>query len=189
MVIIDNVCYEKNCTIYYDTFPIKPLRVGGKCLIRIGTLYEVYHENIESHCIIQLSFPRDTILVMIFQSLIDNDFWDELYHPSPRQLTSLCSIVISDYQIGYPVECQSIVQKYPVEEDLAAAILIVDEEEISSLDDSSYQTTTDEDSEDVEEDSDDDSEDDSDDDSSNSQWSTSSQWSTFSSSQSSSSNE
>jgi hypothetical protein len=128
MLCINILEHARNCIVYYeyDKFPVKTLSVKGNCLIRIGTRYKMYYEHVPSNYTFILPLPRDTVLVMIFQSFIDEALWDKLYHPSPRQLTSLCSMVISDYQIGYPVECQSIVQKYPVEEGLTATILMED---------------------------------------------------------------
>ena len=141
MLTINNIDYDNDgCAIVFTEFPVKMLSVHGKCLIRIGTMYQVFHENVPSNCTLYLTLPRDTILVMIFTYFIDDQAWDDMYHPSPHQLTSLCSIAIAENDVPVPEACEKIVSRYAVEGDQAAAELMYDSSNSSS---DEYQTTDD----------------------------------------------
>jgi len=145
MFYVNNIPYEKGCIVYIDTFPLEKLVLSGKCLVRIGTRYEVYHEYV-TKCK-EIFVPRDTVLIMIFQYRIDDDYWDKLYRPSPRDLTSLCSIAIVENQLEYPSVYKHIISQVS-EEECQPSILIYDND--SSSDESEYETTTDEDDDDEE---------------------------------------
>jgi len=118
MLTINDINYEDDGrAIAINEFPIKKLVIRGKCLLRVGTLYEVFHvENLPNYELV-IHLPRDVILVMIFSYYIDDLAWENMYQPSPRQLASLCSIVINENKVTVPVKCLSITARYPFEND------------------------------------------------------------------------
>ena len=119
MLIINDIVHEDDGrVIAIREFPVKKMLVRGKCLVRVGTPYEVFTiENLPDHDV-EMTLPRDVILIMFFTYVIDDAAWGEMYQPSPlRNLASLCSIVIEENEVPVPVECRSIVDQYPVEKD------------------------------------------------------------------------
>jgi hypothetical protein len=118
MLIINDIVHEDDGrVIAIREFPVKMMVVRGKCLVRVGTLYEVFTVENLPDCDLEMILPRDVILIMFFTYVIDDAAWDEMYHPSPKGLASLCSIVIEENEIPVPVECRSIVDQYPAEKD------------------------------------------------------------------------
>ena len=119
MLIINDIVHEDDGrVIAIREFPVKKMLVRGKCLVRVGTPYEVFTiENLPDHDL-EMTLPRDVILIMFFTYVIDDAAWGEMYQPSPlRNLASLCSIVIDENEVPVPVECRSIVDQYPAERD------------------------------------------------------------------------
>ena len=117
MLIINDIVHDER-VIAVSEFPFTTMVVRGKCLVRVGTPYEVFTVENLPDCDLVMTLPRDVILIMFFTYVIDDAAWEEMYKPSPpRNLASLCSIAIEENEVPVPAECRSIVDQYPAEKD------------------------------------------------------------------------
>lgn len=153
MLIINDIVHEDDGrVIAVREFPVRTMVVRGKCLVRVGTPYEVFTVETLPDCDLEMTLPRDVILIMFFTYVIDDAAWDDMYQPSPpRNLASLCSIVIEENEVPVPVECRSIVDQYPAEKDeFSYSFWRIDDDPLCSITCSScaadeYETTDDDD--------------------------------------------